>query len=162
GVPDNLDKCPGTPKGFKVDRDGCIIEQKVTLRSINFEFNKDRLTDPSKLSLNEVATALNAQSALSVQVGGYTDSLGSDAYNQKLSQRRADAVRVYLISQGVPSGQLTAKGFGEANPVGDNATEEGRTENRRVEFTVLNKPASVKVIEKTPTPASKKAAAPKK
>lgn len=158
GVPDNLDRCPGTPMGFKVDRDGCIIEQTVSLRSINFEFNQDRLTEPSKETLDKVAMAMKGQPALTVTIGGHTDSLGADAYNMKLSQRRANAVRSYLISTGVPAGNLVAKGYGESTPVADNDSEEGRTQNRRVEFTVLSKPASVKVISKQPTPASRNAA----
>jgi len=158
GVPDNLDKCPGTPHGFKVDADGCIIEQTVVLRAVNFEFNSDKLTQPSEQTLNEVAAALNGQPTLSVQIGGYTDSVGSAGYNLKLSQKRANAVQAYLVSKGVSSSNLVAKGFGKANPIASNDTDEGRTENRRVEFVVLNKPATVKVIDEGSTAQSKAAA----
>lgn len=160
GVNDNLDKCPGTPKGFKVDADGCIIQQTIVLRAVNFEFNSDRLTVPAQNTLDEVATALIGQPDLNLQIDGYTDSKGSAAYNLKLSKKRAEAVKAYLVGKGVSSGNLVAKGFGEASPVASNDTEEGRTENRRVEFVVLNKPPSVKVLTKQPTKKSKAAAEP--
>ena len=158
GVNDDLDKCPGTPKGFKVDVDGCIIEQTVVLRAVNFEFNSDRLTAPAQETLNEVAKALIGQPSLNVQIDGYTDSKGSDAYNLALSRKRAAAVRTYLVTNGVSGTNLVSKGFGEAAPIAGNDTEEGRAENRRVEFVVLNKPATVKVLTKESTEKSKAAA----
>jgi OOP family OmpA-OmpF porin len=69
-----------------------------------------------------------------VEIGGHADSRGSDEHNMKLSQARAESVRDYLISQGVPAEQLTAMGYGETMPIGDNNTEEGRAKNRRVEL----------------------------
>jgi outer membrane protein OmpA-like peptidoglycan-associated protein len=72
-----------------------------------------------------------------VRVEGHTDSKGSDAYNIKLSQRRANAVRDYLIAHGVEADRLVAVGYGETRPVADNGTAEGRARNRRVEFTIL-------------------------
>ena len=159
GVTDDLDKCPGTPKGFKVDATGCIIEQTLVLRAVNFEYNLSRLTGPSQETLDEVAKALIGQPELNVQIGGYTDSRGSAAYNLKLSEQRANAVKTYLVGKGVKADSLKAKGFGKASPIASNATEEGRTENRRVEFVVLNKPAAVKVVNEASTKASKAAAA---
>lgn len=159
GVTDDLDKCPGTPKGFKVDANGCIIEQTLVLRAVNFEYNLSRLTGPSQETLDEVAKALVGQPELNVQIGGYTDSRGSAAYNLKLSELRANAVKTYLVGKGVKADSLKAKGFGKASPIASNATEEGRTENRRVEFVVLNKPAAVKVVNEASTKASKAAAA---
>ncbi len=158
GVPDFLDKCPNTPHGFKVDANGCIIQQSVILRGVNFVFNKTELTDPAKDTLNEVAAGMVGQPSLSVQIGGHTDSVGSDAYNLKLSQGRASSVRSYLISKGVAAANLEAKGFGESTPIADNKTEEGRAENRRVEFVVLNKPENVKVQTTDSTEQSKSAA----
>ena len=158
GVPNSRDKCPGTPKGFKVDADGCIIEQTVVLRAVNFEFNSDRLTQPAQETLDEVAKALIGQPTLNVQIGGYTDSKGKDAYNLNLSAKRAKAVKTYLVGKGVKGDNLISKGFGKASPVASNDTEEGRAENRRVEFVVLNKPATVKVITKDSSSASKSAA----
>jgi outer membrane protein OmpA-like peptidoglycan-associated protein len=74
-----------------------------------------------------------------VEVGGHTDSVGSEAYNQGLSERRADAVRDYLMSKGVKASRLTARGYGESRPVASNDTEEGRAENRRVELVVIER-----------------------
>lgn len=71
-----------------------------------------------------------------IEIGGHTDYTGSDAYNQTLSQKRASAVRAYLISQGISAERLTAKGYGEAKPIASNETEEGKAENRRVEFKI--------------------------
>ncbi len=158
GVCDAVDKCPGTPRGFKVDANGCIIEQKIILRSVNFEFNKDVLTAPAKDSLDEVGAALVGQPSLRVEIAGYTDSVGSAAYNLALSKKRAAAVKTYLVSKGVPASNLVSEGYGKASPIATNDTEEGRAENRRVEFSVLNKPANADVITKGSTEASKDAA----
>lgn len=148
GVPDYLDKCPGTPKGFKVDAEGCIIEQKIVLRGVNFEYDKDQLTAEAKSILDGILPGLVSQPKLTLEIGGHTDSRGSDAYNKGLSQRRANSVVKYLTEKGVSADRMRAVGYGETKPVADNKTEEGRAENRRVEFDVLNKPLSVKVIKK--------------
>lgn len=150
GVADYLDQCPGTPKGFKVDSTGCIIEQTVILRSVNFETNKDTLTSEAKDSLDLVAAGLASQPKLTVQIDGHTDSKGSPAYNLRLSKKRAESVRTYLIGKGVDGSRLAAEGYGEKKPIASNDTEAGRAENRRVEFQVLNKPLAVKVIKKGP------------
>lgn len=147
GVPDYLDKCP-TPKGFKVDAEGCIIEQTIVLRGVNFEYDKDQLTAEAKAILDAVVPGLAAQPKLTLEIGGHTDSRGTDAYNKSLSQRRANSVKAYLAAKGVAPERLSAVGYGESKPVADNATEAGRGENRRVEFQVLNKPLTVKVIKK--------------
>jgi OmpA-OmpF porin, OOP family len=158
GVGDCEDKCANTPSGFKVDRTGCIVEQSVILRSINFVFNKDQLTVPAQETLDEVAAALVGQPALNVQIKGHTDSVGTDAYNRALSQRRADSVRRYLVSKGVLGANLQAIGAGEDQPIAGNDSEEGRAQNRRVEFVVLNKPANVSVKSAESTSRSKQAA----
>jgi OOP family OmpA-OmpF porin len=138
GVPDAIDQCPGTPKGFKVDAVGCIVEQTLVLPSINFEFGSDRLTLEAKTTLDEVATSLGTQPDLQLEIAGHTDSLGPAGYNLKLSQKRAAAVKDYLVSHGVTAMRLKSEGFGEFNPIATNETEEGRAKNRRVEFKVLN------------------------
>ncbi len=159
GVPDSRDRCPGTPRGFAVNADGCIEEdQTVVLRGVNFVFNSDQLTGPAKETLKEVAAALAAQPSLNVRIVGHTDSVGSNGYNQRLSQKRADSVRRYLIAQGADASNLQARGEGESNPVASNGTEEGRAENRRVEFVVTNKPSDVQVKTAEPTEESKAAA----
>ena len=158
GVLDDNDRCPNTPAGFTVDSSGCMIKQTVVLRGVNFEFDSDRMTVPARETLDHVADAIKAQPGLEIEIDGHTDSRGSDAYNQRLSQRRADAVRSYLVTRGVEGRTLVARGFGESRPVASNDTDEGRTENRRVEFVVLNAPQTVKVINKDPTEQSKAAA----
>ena len=123
---------------------GCPLKS-VTLRGVSFEFNSEVLTADSRTPLNEVARELKEHPRLKVELEGHSDSVGADTYNLKLSQRRADAVRDYLISQGVSASQLTSRGYGESKPVGDNKTEEGRAENRRVVMSVTDNPADVEV-----------------
>jgi len=141
GVPDCQDKCPDTPKGVKVDNFGCPIseyipepEKPVVLTGVHFEFNKSILTPDSKTILDKVAASLKERPDVKVEIAGHTDSKGSDAYNLKLSDRRAAAVREYLISKGVMAENLTSKGYGESQPIADNKTDEGRAKNRRVEL----------------------------
>jgi len=89
--------------------------------------------------LDDSAETLRRYPDLVVEVAGHTDSVGTDAYNLDLSQRRAESVRQYLIDKGVDSGNLSAKGYGESQPIESNDTEEGRDENRRVNLRILNK-----------------------
>ena len=109
-------------------------DKPVVLEGVNFEYNKAVLLPESVEILNRVATSLLAHPEVNVEVGGHCDSDGSASYNQRLSQRRADAVREYLIKMGLPAAQLTARGYGETQPVADNATPEGKAKNRRVEL----------------------------
>ena len=146
------------PAGFQVDANCHIIEQKLIMRSVDFEFNSSQLTAPSQQSLDEVATALQAQPELNVEIRGYTDSIGSAAYNKKLSQRRAESVKAYLAGKGVAAGNLRAQGFGKSDPIASNDTAEGRAQNRRVEFVVTNTPAHVDVKTEGATAADTAAA----
>ena len=141
GVDDEHDKCPGTPHGLKVDSDGCVIPgQVIVLRGVTFEFNKTRVQPNAEAVLDGVLPAFTGQPNLHVEIAGHTDSIGSQAYNQKLSQGRADAVRAYLISKGALPEQLRAVGYGKSqmliNPEKDDADREL---NRRVEFRVVDK-----------------------
>lgn len=111
--------------------------QKLVLEGVNFDFDKATLRQEDIGSLDDDVEALKAWGNVNIEVAGHTDSMGSDAYNMKLSQRRAEAVRNFLISRGVAADRLTAKGYGESQPVADNATEEGRFKNRRVELAPL-------------------------
>jgi OmpA-OmpF porin, OOP family len=90
--------------------------------------------------LNDVARGLTSQKDLKVEIAGHTDSKGSNAYNQRLSDDRAGSVKTYLISQGVSPAQLVSRGYGEEQPVATNDTDAGRAQNRRVEFRVLAQP----------------------
>ncbi len=141
GVCDGVDRCPNTPAERKVDDFGCPIsefipepEKPVILYGINFETNKATLKPDSKTLLEQVAASLKERPDVKVEIGGHADSRGSDQHNMTLSQARAESVRDFLISLGVPAAQLTAMGYGETLPIGDNNTEEGRAKNRRVEL----------------------------
>jgi OmpA-OmpF porin, OOP family len=150
GVIDPRDKCPDTPRGVAVDADGCPRRGTATLQGVTFEFNSARLTPASRPVLDELAADLKRYPRLKIEVQGHTDSVGADAYNLKLSGERANSVREYLLEQGVPSAQLTARGFGEAQPLEDNKTEEGRALNRRVVMNVVENPGDVDVKQERP------------
>lgn len=152
GVPDLFDKCPNTPQGTQVDGSGCplkvtntIIKQErvitkedeatvnAAVKNLEFDFNKATIREHSKPSLDKLADVLKAKN-FNLKLSGYTDNVGSQTYNLKLSKDRAEAVKDYLISQGVNESQIVAEGFGKDNPIASNATEAGRAMNRRVEF----------------------------
>jgi OOP family OmpA-OmpF porin len=145
GVLDNVDRCPDTPAGVAVDAYGCPRQGSITLEGVGFEVDSDRLTQESRSILDGIAADLKKYPGLTVELQGHTDSTGSDSYNLNLSQRRAESVRAYLIEQGVSASQLTAKGYGETQPVADNTTAAGRAQNRRVVMKVLSNPGNVKV-----------------
>ncbi|MDX1504115.1 MAG: OmpA family protein [Spongiibacter sp.] len=167
GVADYLDKCPNTPAGEEVDEQGCSLdsdgdgvvnrndacpdtapgtpvmsngcgqEQSVVLRGVNFEFNSAQLTVNAETILDGVAATLISSPGFDVELQGHTDSKGSDSYNMNLSQNRAKSVKRYLTVKGVEGSRLTARGYGEEQPVASNDTAEGRAQNRRVELKVL-------------------------
>jgi OOP family OmpA-OmpF porin len=134
GVVDSSDQCPGTPAGTAVDNTGCELAAAYELKGVNFEFDSAKLTADSKASLDDGLKILMRHTDLEVEIAGHTDSTGAEAYNQQLSLRRAEAVRDYLVANGVDAARLTVKGYGESQPVADNASKEGRAENRRVEM----------------------------
>ena len=131
GVPDYLDKCPGTPPGLKVDAEGCEIEEMI-LRGVNFKTNSADLEPASAEVLDGVVAVLVQRPDSKAEIRGYTDSRGADAYNLKLSERRAAAVVAYLVAHGIPGDNLRSIGFGKDNPIASNDTAEGRAQNRRV------------------------------
>jgi OmpA-OmpF porin, OOP family len=145
GVLDNVDRCPDTPPGVAVDAYGCTIKGSITLEGVTFELNSARLTPDSQQVLSTVANDLKKYPRLKLELQGHTDSSGSDQHNLKLSQQRADSVRLYLMDQGVAGSQLTARGYGETQPIEDNKTEAGRSRNRRVVMFVLDNPGEVQV-----------------
>lgn len=135
GVLDKDDRCPDTLPNTRVDSEGCALKaQTITLEDIRFEFNSATLTPAATGSLNKVVKALNNQPGASVEVAGHTDSLGNDAYNKRLSDQRANSVRQYLVDNGIAASRITARGYGEEQPVASNDTEAGRAQNRRVEL----------------------------
>lgn len=111
----------------------------VRLKNIYFDFNKTTLKSESFVELNKVVDFLQANPTVEVEIGGHTDSKGTDEYNNQLSQGRSQAVVDYLAQQGIDAARLTAKGYGESKPIDTNDTPEGQANNRRVEFTVLKK-----------------------
>lgn len=137
-VLDDIDKCPHTPKGTAVDAMGCAqLAERTTLKGIKFKTAK-AIIDPSSYAiLDSVVEALKAHPEMKVEIQGYTDNTGKAASNMKLSQARAMAVQAYLVKKGIAPKRLSAKGYGPANPVAPNTTEQGRAENRRIEFKVL-------------------------
>jgi OOP family OmpA-OmpF porin len=109
----------------------------VVLKGVNFDTAKATLTADSRATLDEVVASLTANPPVKVEIGGHTDSRSSDAYNQKLSEARATSVVGYLVAHGVAADRLTAAGYGESQPIADNATAEGRLQNRRVELKIV-------------------------
>lgn len=197
GVPDNLDKCPGTPAGVKVDADGCplvtvkepdkgdrapdapkeikvvaipnppdtdhdgipdsvdacpdkagipelkgcppdakYVTEKYNLseKPVYFDFDSSVLKPSETEALDKIVRALADHKEFGIQLDGFADSIGSDEYNLKLSERRANAVKSYLLKKGVSEKQIMTHGYGEAKPASDNGTKEGRRLNRRVEY----------------------------
>lgn len=109
----------------------------ITLpEGVLFEFGKDKLLASAQNKLNQVAEALKTQDEHKIVIEGHTDSVGTDEANLGLSERRAKAVRDYLVSKGVSAGSITSTGLGESRPVADNKSPEGRANNRRVEIIV--------------------------
>ncbi len=164
GVPDYLDKCPDTPKGVKVDKAGCPLDSDGdgvpdyqdkcpdtlkgapvnsvgcwVIEGINFDYDKADIKPQYYGLLDENIAVLKKNPSVKVQIQGHTDSAGSEAYNQKLSEERAEAVMSYFISKGIDSGRLSSKGLGESKPVASNDTPEGRAKNRRIEIKIISK-----------------------
>ena len=139
GVVDGSDQCPETPPNTRVDGNGCPLPKVIQLKGVTFEFNEARLTANAKTVLNELVVPLMKRYPdMIVEVAGHTDWIGADAYNQKLSERRARAVVVYLTEAGVAAANMTAMGYGEKEPITTNDTAEGRELNRRVELRIQN------------------------
>ncbi|NUM45665.1 MAG: OmpA family protein [Anaerolineales bacterium] len=161
GVDDDKDKCPDTPAGLKVDAEGCPIEVSeretelldtglIRLSNVNFETGKADLLPESYPTLDAVGAVMLKWPQLRIEVGGHTDSRGSDALNQRLSQARADSVLAYVLRKypALPREQFTVKGYGEAKPLAPNNSDLNRAKNRRVEFSVLNKEVLKKEVER--------------
>ena len=129
GVCGTADQCPDTPKGDRVGPAGCSCD--VT-RQLQFKLNSAELSDSDKLILDEMAENLTRLKFVSGTIVGYTDSTGTEAYNQGLSERRAKSVATYLEGKGIAGDRMQIEGKGEADPIGDNKTAEGRAMNRRV------------------------------
>jgi len=139
GVRNELDQCPNTRPGAVVGLDGCEVEAVISLEGVHFDFDKATLRPEAIVILNNAVSLLTTHERVVVEVAGHTDSIGTEEYNQGLSERRANAVMDYLISKGIKATRLTARGYGETQPVASNDTKEGRQANRRVELIVLQR-----------------------
>ncbi|NOU58942.1 OmpA family protein [Marinifilum caeruleilacunae] len=139
GVVNEEDKCPnvaGPASNYGCPEIKAEVKKELEFaaKNVHFASGRDALTAKSKKILDEVARIMNEHPAYSLKIAGYTDSQGKDEMNLKLSDKRAQATKAYLISKGISSAKIDAKGFGEANPIADNTTAAGRALNRRVEF----------------------------
>jgi len=136
GVLDSRDKCPNTPKGIKVDSDGCPIplKQKISVTLIiEFDYDKADVKPLFHNDIEKVANILRAYPEKDLELEGHTDSTGPDAYNMDLSKRRAESVKKYLVEKfGIAGSRIKTIAFGESMPVATNETAEGRQKNRRV------------------------------
>lgn len=129
GVNDLADLCPATPRGDRVDVNGCSCDVTV---QVHFRSNSTEIYGADAIALNSLADQVRRLPTLAGELGGHTDSQGSEAFNLDLSRRRALAAKDYIASRGIDVSQLAVKGYGESQPVADNTTPEGREQNRRV------------------------------
>jgi OOP family OmpA-OmpF porin len=134
GVLDKDDKCPDTPKGAIVGPDGCWAYHGVF-----FDFDKDTIKPEYHELFQNAVKVMNNNPGLTVEIEGHTDSMGSEEYNMGLSDRRARAVKNHLVVNGIDASRMTTKGFGESQPVADNGSDEGRAQNRRVDFEITGR-----------------------
>jgi outer membrane protein OmpA-like peptidoglycan-associated protein/opacity protein-like surface antigen len=164
GVCDGLDLCPNTPQGARVDKDGCPIEVTeretqlldkgvITVRDIYFDTAKWDIQPESQKTLNELCTIFKQWPTLQIEIGGHADARGSDAYNQDLTEKRANAVLDWFKANCADANlsNFTSKGYGESRPVGSNKTKKGMALNRRVEFKVMNPEELRKIRERRST-----------
>jgi outer membrane protein OmpA-like peptidoglycan-associated protein len=114
------------------------VVEKIVLNGIQFDFDKAVIKDQYYPILDEGIAALEKHADKKVSVEGYTCNIGTEDYNLRLSEKRAEAVKAYMVEKGIAADRLSAMGYGEANPVADNTTRQGREMNRRVEFKVMN------------------------
>jgi len=113
------------------------LPKTFTLKNVFFDTGKATLRVESNKELDDLVDFMSHQKAIVIEVGGYTDNVGSDADNLKLSQARAEAVRTYLVKKGIGQDRIQAKGYGSADPVASNDTPEGKQQNRRTEVHIL-------------------------
>jgi OOP family OmpA-OmpF porin len=150
GVMDSVDKCPTV---YAQTPDGCppvVVKESVVVpapapardteavimnfEDVNFDFDKAVLRPTADAKIDQAVAYMKEHNVDNFELRGYADSIGTEAYNLKLSQRRADAVRNAMIKKGAPAEHIVAKGYGESNPIASNKTKEGRAQNRRVEM----------------------------
>lgn len=133
GVIDAKDQCPNTPLGAPVDKRGCW-----TVPGLTFAFDSDKIEPQYYGKLDEVVRVLEHNPKMTIDIDGHTDSIGTAAYNQKLSERRAKSVKSYLVGKGIAASRLIPRGFGASKPAYPNDTKENRRANRRTEFNLAD------------------------
>ena len=134
GVIDCMDKCPKTPAGATVDKDGCMHEKMTINLNVEFDTDKTVIKEQYLDGIQKVADFMKEFPKTTAVIEGHTDNVGTAAYNDRLSKKRANSVRQYLIKNfGIKSSRLKATGYGLTKPIASNDTEEGRQKNRRVE-----------------------------
>jgi OOP family OmpA-OmpF porin len=145
GVTDCNDRCPGSLAGQAIGPDGCPVPLTIDLRGVNFDFDKATLRPDAVAILDQAVEILGNHPQMRVEVAGHTDSIGTEQYNQGLSDRRARAVYDYLTSHGVDPGRMSGPtGYGELRPIAPNTNEDGtdnpvgRARNRRTELNIQN------------------------
>ena len=138
GIADGGDACPSTPIGVRVDARGCPLagERIAIVTNINFDFDRANVRGNVQSRLDRVIQLLKEMPEVDVRIVGYTDNIGSAEYNLKLSLRRAESVRNYIVARGIDDARLSVDGRGKTAPLVSNTTPEGRAVNRRVEFIV--------------------------
>ncbi len=129
GVPDYLDKCPGTPRCATVNKEGCWI-----IKNVHFDFDKWDIKPQYYRNLDEVVNCIKEHPNIKIEIHGHTDNIGTEGYNQKLSERRANEVMQYFVKKGITKDRLTTQGFSFLSPIDTNKTSKGRAMNRRVEL----------------------------
>jgi len=139
GVVDSRDECPSTVPNATVGRSGCSLDtedvRELALRNVNFHTASANLTGAAKEILLTIIEDFNTNEGnVSLLLSGHTDSVGENDYNQGLSERRAEAVRNFMVSNGYDADLLAVEWFGEGHATSDNSTSMGRAENRRVEL----------------------------
>jgi OOP family OmpA-OmpF porin len=137
GVPDSMDLCRETRQGVAVESTGCADGVAISLDGVTFSSDSYELTDEARRSLDRVAGILAQHSDLRLQVAGHTNAKADPAHNQWLSLQRAQAVRDYLVAQGVDPAHIGAVGYGSQRPIADNTTREGQRMNQRIELRSL-------------------------
>lgn len=142
GVLDGRDKCPDTPRSYAVDADGCPIPEDEVARielMVNFDFDRSEVKSEYFSEIEEVADFMAQFPDIDIELEGHTDSRGTAAYNQNLSERRVAAVRQVMINRfKVQASRVSVSGLGESKPIAKNETDAGRAQNRRVMTVIIN------------------------
>lgn len=142
GVIDKNDKCPAevgpaSNSGCPVNKSEIDIVNEMRINNLNFETGRADLNLSAKQTLNNLVDILNKRSSLVVEISGHTDNIGNEVFNKNLSLQRAKVAAEYLVTNGIDSKRITIKGFGSEQPIDSNATEAGRTKNRRTEIKII-------------------------